>query len=254
MNKLAKKYEKFHSDEQQNNSYRSAKEFLSYLFDSYKPKSMVDFGCGAGPWLTVAYELGVKDLLGIDGEWIEGKQLNADKINYKLVDLEQPIRLEQEFDLAISLEVAEHLSEKRAKSFVADICAASNMIMFGAAIKGQGGVNHINEQWQSYWVDLFKQNNYICIDFFRSKFWDSQIVSSSYIQNTFLFISNEDKDKLNIFRSEESNTIYNVCHPKTFDRYRYPKSKYCSLRTYIRTTPRIPLLIFQAIWRRIKRD
>lgn len=253
MTNLAKTYnDKFYL--QKTKSYLSAKEFLPYLFDSYKPRSMVDFGCGVGPWLTVASELGVTDLLGIDGEWIEGKQLNTDKINYKLVDLEQPIRLEHKFDLAISLEVAEHLSEKRAKSFVADICNAADVIMFGAAIKGQGGVNHINEQWQSYWVDLFKQNDYDCIDFFRSKFWNSQIVSSDYVQNAFLFVK-KDSEKRNLFEERIIDTIYDCCHPDIFNRYRYPKNlKYCSLRTYIRTTPRIPLLIFQALWKRIKRD
>lgn len=251
MNKLelAKKYDsKFYR--QQDKSYRSAKEFLPYLFSSYKPSSMVDFGCGVGPWLSVAYELGVKDLLGIDGEWIEGKQLNADNISYRLVNLEQPIRLERKFNLAISLEVAEHLSEKRAKSFVADICAASDVIMFGAAIKGQGGINHINEQWQSYWINLFQQNDYTCIDFFRGRFWNSQNIGVGYVQNTFLFINNKNKDKFNLFGYKESKNIYDICHPLVFERYRYPE--YCGLKTYLKTTLKIPSLIFKAIRRKIK--
>ena len=249
MNDLAKKYDnEFYK--QQNRSYLSAKEYLAYLFSLYKPTSIVDFGCGVGSWLTAACELGVEDLLGLDGEWIAGKQLKADKIDYELLDLEQPIRLERKFDLAISLEVAEHLSEKRAKTFVADICSASDVIMFGAAIKGQGGINHINEQWQSYWISLFEDNNYTCVDFFRNKFWDSQIVGSGYIQNTFVFINNKNEEKLNLFSSKQNNAIYNVCHPTVFERYRY--QKYCGLKTYIKTTPRIPLLIFQTLWRKIR--
>jgi SAM-dependent methyltransferase len=229
-------------------SYVSAKEYFAYLFEFYRPNSIVDFGCGIGAWLTAANELGVKDLLGIDGNWIDGKQLNADKIEYKLVDLEQPIKLDRKFDLAISLEVAEHLSEERAKSFISNICASADVVIFSAAVKGQGGVNHINEQWQSYWIDIFSQNNYQCIDLFRSKFWNSETVGFYYAQNAFLFIKRGD-ERIKLFDQQALEPIYDVSHPRMFARPQYPK--YCTLQAYLRTTPRIPYMLAKSILRKL---
>ena len=63
-------------------------------------------------------------------------------------------------DLAVSLEVAEHPSEKRAPSFIDDLCTASSCVLFGAAIPGQEGVGHLNEKWPSYWTKLFEKRGY----------------------------------------------------------------------------------------------
>ena len=70
-----------------------------------------------------------------------------------------PVFLVADRELAkgsISLEVAEHLSPGRAESFISDLCQAAPVVLFGAAIPGQGGVGHLNEQWQSYWANLFE--------------------------------------------------------------------------------------------------
>jgi hypothetical protein len=62
-------------------------------------------------------------------------------------DLESPIRLERTFDLAISMEVAEHLSPGRAPSFVDDLTGLAAVVLFSTAIPGPGGIGHINEPW-----------------------------------------------------------------------------------------------------------
>lgn len=54
------------------------------------------------------------------------------------------------FDLAMTIEVAEHLTPVRADSFVEDLTRLSDVVLFSAAIPAQGGINHVNEQWQSY--------------------------------------------------------------------------------------------------------
>ncbi|MEQ8758109.1 MAG: methyltransferase domain-containing protein [Coleofasciculus sp. G1-WW12-02] len=246
MTNLAKKYNSNFFAAQKEGSYRSAKEYLAYFFSFYQPNSIVDFGCGTGTWLTAAHELGVKDLVGIDGGWIQDKKINEENICYKMINLEKPIKLDRKFDLAISLEVAEHLSEIRAKSFVSDICSAADLVIFGAAIKCQDGVNHINEQWQSYWVNIFREQNYECIDFFRGKFWNDKNVNKDYVQNTFLYMKRGD-ERSQLLSTQEIHPIYDVCHPIFFER----RSKYCSLRTYIRTTPEIPGLIVKAVLRRL---
>jgi len=85
------------------------------------------------------------------------------------------------------LEVAEHLSEDRARSFVAELCSLSNLFLFSAAIPGQGGVNHVNEQWPDYWAALFQEHGCACFDVMRPRLWYRDECEWWYIQNILVF-------------------------------------------------------------------
>lgn len=107
------------------------------------------------------------------------------------------------------------------------MCEASDIVLFGAAIKDQGGQNHINEQWQSYWVDLFNANDYECLDFFREKVWNNDAVEWWYKQNTFLFIKrNSSYKNLETFKSTRE-PLLDIVHPLNYkikvDRYNKQK-------------------------------
>ncbi len=106
-------------------------------------------GCGVGTWLSVMMEKGIKDVMGLDGEWVEASMLVIPTEAFVKTDLNKSIRVRRRFDLAISLEVAEHLSAERAKGFVHDVTRLADFILFSAAVPFQGGRNHINEQWQT---------------------------------------------------------------------------------------------------------
>lgn len=155
-------------------------------------KSALDVGCGIGTWLHVLSKNGVKDIMGIDGDYVDRellfKYISADQ--FKAVDLEKSFDLGRKFDLAISLEVAEHLNEASADTFIDSICRHADTIIFSAAIPGQGGQNHINEQWATYWMDKFKRNNYKVYDPFRAVFWNNQDIDPWYRQNMLLFSKN----------------------------------------------------------------
>jgi hypothetical protein len=130
----------------------------------------------------------------------------------------QDIRIDDRYDLCISLEVAEHLPETQAKKFVGTLCNASDIVLFGAAIEGQGGVNHINEQWQSYWHRLFQQNGYLQYDIFRGAFWNDQDVRWWYKQNAFLFVK-KDTEKVDIDTEKLArmqNKIVDIVHPENY--------------------------------------
>src|SRR5690242_3891254 len=89
-------------------SQESAREILPLVLDLVKPASMVDIGCGTGNWLAIANQLGVREILGIDGAWVKA-QLAIPPEKFLERDLSRPLTLERRFDLALSLEVAEHL-------------------------------------------------------------------------------------------------------------------------------------------------
>ena len=166
----------------------AARAVLAVILDALPVDSVVDIGCGVGTWLSVAKEMGATTLLGIDGPWVDPALMQIDRSELLIQDLQQPIRLNRRFDLALSLEVAEHVPALRAKSFVSDLCEASDQIVFGAAVPDQGGVGHLNEQWQSYWAALFAEHDFCPIDCVRARIWSNSEIPWWYKQNTLLYV------------------------------------------------------------------
>lgn len=165
----------------------SGREILPLVLDVVKPVSAVDIGCGTGNWLSVASELGVSDILGVDGPWVEA-QLAIPAEKFIAHDLSTPLNLSRRFDIALSLEVAEHLPAAAAQVFVQSLCEAADVVIFSAAIPGQGGRRHVNEQWPAYWADLFQDRQYECYDFLRPRIWNNPRVAWHYAQNSMIFV------------------------------------------------------------------
>ena len=166
----------------------SPQQITSFLLPILRPRSVVDVGCAEGFWLAQFRAEGIEDVLGIDGAYVNPKRLKIPGECFRPMDLEQPIRLGRTFDLAVSVEVAEHLSPPRAQSFVEDLTRLAPCVLFSAAIPGQGGVHHVNERWQSYWSELFQEHGYQTVDCVRSRFWNDPTIYYWYRQNMFLYV------------------------------------------------------------------
>lgn len=201
-------------------SIRSATKFLSRLFDDYRPSSIIDFGCGVGSWLYAAEQLGVDQLAGLDGEWVSEQQLLSEKMDFYPVDFERVESFDRRCDLALSVEVAEHIDALHADRFVGLICSASDLVIFGAAIPFQGGEQHINEQPQSYWVDKFASHGFVCFDYFRPAFWNDSDIEYWYRQNTLLFVRSESLARYPFLGIMPRDFIVDVVHPELFARKR----------------------------------
>ncbi len=165
----------------------SSHVIVPIVLETIRPGSVVDIGCGTGAWLSTFQEFGVKDVLGLDGNYVDTKRLLIPHEYFQAVDLTQPLHLKKSFDLAVSLEVAEHLEPKYAGGFVEALCAASPVVLFSAAVPGQGGIHHVNEHWPGYWHQLFAQQNYRMFDPIRYRVWHNEQVTYYYRQNIFLF-------------------------------------------------------------------
>lgn len=173
-------------DMNKDGSKAAAERVLPWLIERLEPKSIVDFGCGVAAWLETARRHGVSDLLGVEGPWIAGKV--PDEIPILLRDLEQPIVLDRTFDLALCLEVAEHLPANRSAGLVQDLARAAQHVLFSAAVPGQIGVRHINERWPSFWDQLFSEQGFVCLDVVRPVFWNDRVVPCWYRQNVVLYV------------------------------------------------------------------
>lgn len=175
-------------NEQRTNSRRSAEEIVPTLVELIAPRSVVDVGCGVGPWLSVFRDHGVEDVFGIDGSYVDPDLLEIPKERFFPADLSQPVSLARTFDLAISLEVAEHLPASSAAVFIESLTKLAPVIFFSAAIPHQGGIDHINEQWPDYWASLFAEKGFVPVDSIRTKFWTNPNVEHCYSQNGILYV------------------------------------------------------------------
>jgi len=165
----------------------SAARVLPLLLSLLPVRSAVDVGCGDGSWLAALSALGVNDIMGVEGPWILPQQLKIPADKVRRMRLDQAVRVDRRFDLALSLEVAEHLPPARAESFVADLVSLAPAVLLSAAIPGQGGHHHVNEQWPEYWVALFARHGYAAFDCLRARLWTDRDVAWWYRQNLLLF-------------------------------------------------------------------
>jgi hypothetical protein len=181
-------------------------------------KSAADFGCGVGTWLSVLKEKGVPDIQGFDGPWVEQNLLQIPQENFRQINLEDPIQPERSYDLAISLEVAEHLPAEKAGDFIETLVNTADFVLFSAAIPYQGGKGHLNEQWQDYWAALFKAQGYEAVDFIRRQIWNDAGIPIWYRQNLLLYVKQARLKELQL--TGESGNNFNfpqaIVHPETF--------------------------------------
>lgn len=185
-------YDRSFYERQRDGSAASAQVVVPLVVDLIGvPGSVVDVGCGAGGWLAAFAAAGVADIAGFDGGAVPPDMLLIPAERFAKADLAVPLRLDRRFDLACSLEVAEHLPAERAAGFVADLTAAAPVVLFSAAIPGQGGTGHVNERWPDYWAELFAAHGYRPVDALRPQVWQNPRVQWWYTQNLLLFADDQ---------------------------------------------------------------
>ena len=211
------KTNKYIHDEDVHN-LRDPEIIVPILIEALNPRSVVDVGCGTGTFLKIFEKEGITDIMGFDGEWVNkdilSKNISLDK--FQEVDLEKGVPINRKYDVAICLEVLEHIDNSFADVAVKTLTRLSDVIVFSAAIPGQGGQNHVNEQWYGYWVSKFRKYNYIFHDVFRPIFWNNENLSWWYKQNMFLVTNDSASIDINGFEKFMNNNIQDYIHPKLF--------------------------------------
>ncbi len=175
---------RYHEEE----SRRSARLSVPTVLEFVQPGSVVDVGCGNGTWLAEFCAAGVRDYLGIDGDYVNRSLLLIEPERFLPRDLVQPFSLERTFDLAVSVEVAEHLPATSAAGYVGSLVRLAPVILFSAAIPGQWGDDHIHLQWPEYWQQLFAAHNYQAVDCLRMRLWKNEGISVWYRQNLLFYV------------------------------------------------------------------
>ncbi len=191
----------------------SAERIISFVLSLYHPSSVIDVGASGGIFLLELMKRDVKDVMGIDGPWIPDKDIVIPKRNYLRIDLTKPFTIERKFDLCICLEVLEHLNSETGELLLKELTSLSDVILFSAAVPGQGGTHHVNEQWPSFWAKEFRKYGFKYIDI-RPYIWNDKEILPWYKQNMMIYLKDQNYDnfinKLKAFKRKEP---LSVIHP-----------------------------------------
>lgn len=194
-------------------------EVVPMILKFIQPKSVIDVGCGIGTWLSVFSKLGIRDFLGVDGDWVDKQLLKIPENNFVSHDLTKLLGINRKFDLVVSLEVAEHLYERYAETFVNSLVNLGSVVLFSAAIPFQGGIPHVNEQFPDYWAELFGKYNFVPIDAIRPRIWYNDKVEYWYCQNIILFVNQNVIDNYPLLKAEiKTPKAYplSIVHPRAY--------------------------------------
>ena len=203
--------------EQAPGSARSAEVVLPLVFELLRPTSLIDVGCGVGTWARTAMDLGVGRVVGVDGSYAAAAGLRIPADSFVAADLATAApTFAERFDLAISLEVAEHLPPARSDAFVGELCGLADVVLFSAAIPGQLGTDHINLQLQSAWANRFRTQGYLAVDLVRPRIWHDDQVEAFYRQNMMVFVSEQRPDLVARAQAQAASlpVIFDAVHPE----------------------------------------
>lgn len=168
-------------------SGEGASLIVPQVLDWVRPSSIVDLGCGVGSWLRVFATGGVDDLLGLDQPSVPRDALEIPDTQFRAVDLSQPIDIDREFDLALCLEVGEHLPEPATDGLIDTLTRLAPTVLFSAAIPHQTGTGHLTCRWPAYWADRFAVRGFEQYDILRPRLWADDRVPNYYRQNLLLY-------------------------------------------------------------------
>ncbi len=240
---------------QQEGSFQSALRILPLVFELVSPRSVIDVGCGVGTWLEAARTFGAVDVIGLDGDYVDRRLLRIPESCFRSTDLSRPFACERTFDLALSLEVAEHLPDTSASALVDSLTRLAPVVLFSAAIPKQSGEHHINLQWQSWWVNQFNRRGFHAVDCIRRRVWNDTDVEWWYAQNMFLMVREDRLQSSPRLRDEfvRSSLPHGVVHPRGYlERIAVAEASVpAGVRDWLALGPRVTRATALRLWRRL---
>lgn len=181
----------YYANEVEGPAVRSAEAISQSIVQDLRPQTVVDVGCGTGALLEALRRKGCQ-VSGLEYSSAALQHCRSRNLDVRKFDLERDSpQGDRTFDVAISMEVAEHLPERISDRYVALLTALSGVIVFTAAPPGQGGNDHVNEQPSSYWISRFQALGFAHDDdlsrVWRDSWRQQAVVAYWYYQNLMIF-------------------------------------------------------------------
>jgi SAM-dependent methyltransferase len=171
---------------------RSYTAMANTIVDLFRPRTVIDVGCGSGGLLEA---LGAHGNDNVRCQGVEfskaGRRLCRRRgVGCEFGDLTKPLSIAPHYDLLLCFEVAEHLPSQYADQLVKNLTSGPKRVVFSAATPGQGGQGHVNEQPNEYWIQKFDArgfgHNRVMSDAMRME-WSSQGVVGWFATNVMVF-------------------------------------------------------------------
>ncbi|EKD25752.1 MAG: hypothetical protein ACD_79C01527G0010 [uncultured bacterium] len=165
-------------------------DFCDFVLKTFKPESVIDFGCGTGDILA-PFEKRNLNVLGIDGSFSNKKYSHIRKENFQIFDIREKYPNKNKYDLCICMEVAEHIDEKYSETLIHNITNSAPILIFTAAGPGQEGNDHCNLQPKSWWMEKLRKYDFEYDDNLTNDFIlhmsNMNDVQSWYIENLMIY-------------------------------------------------------------------
>lgn len=170
---------------------RSAGSIADAILQEFQARRVIDVGCGTGALLAALRDRGC-EVYGLEYAEAALQYCRARRLNVAKFDLEKDaFSAQQTFDVAVSMEVAEHLPETMAERYVDLLTRLAQIVVFTAAPPGQGGADHVNEQPPAYWISRFQQRGFAHAEAlsqrWRERWQAAGDVESCYYHNLMIF-------------------------------------------------------------------
>jgi SAM-dependent methyltransferase len=165
-------------------------EVWDKLIEIYKPKNMIDVGCGAGHSTKYFQDNGVNSV-GVEAYLpaIEVSQIKEKIIIHDYV-LSEFIP-DDIFDLAWCCEFVEHVEEIYLNNFMKTFTKCK-IVAMTHALPGQIGYHHVNCKSPEYWIDKFKEFGFCYEKEFSHSLRDLiPDTNGKFIKNTLMVFKNE---------------------------------------------------------------
>jgi len=132
-----------------------APQVWNRILEKYKPKTLIDVGCGAGYSLKYFLDRGV-DGIGVEGyeEAIKRSPVGGNIVKHDFIN--GPFIPPSKFDFAWSCEFLEHVEEQYLDNFMQTF-KACKYVATTHALPGQPGHHHVNCKNEEYWIDVFSK-------------------------------------------------------------------------------------------------
>jgi SAM-dependent methyltransferase len=164
------------------------------IFSAYKPKKIIEFGCGPGHLTRALAKLGAS-VVALDAfsspDFGDYPNVKFDKIDLNDSALLSRFLTGKQFDMAICTEVAEHLQPSSSEHLIRCLTGCAPVVIFSAAIPHQGGHGHINCADRGFWHGLFVKYDFKVVDSLRKKLRGNESLAIWYKLNVLDYISTQ---------------------------------------------------------------
>ncbi|MDK2917584.1 MAG: hypothetical protein PWQ37_317 [Candidatus Petromonas sp.] len=158
-----KNYYKYHLGLEYSKEEKHWHKFFGSIADriikEFNPRTVLDAGCAKGFLVEALRDRGV-EAYGIDISEHAISQVREDIKPYcKVASILDP--LDRKYDLIISIEVLEHLTEYEGIRAIENLCNHTEHIIFSSTPEDIEEFTHVNVRPMDYWVKLFALNGFI---------------------------------------------------------------------------------------------